>query len=165
MTKVDDGLRVRGAFRLALEEGGEIIGDSGWFDNTVTNDGKLGFLVRTLGAIANSSQVSYVGVGTGTAPNATHTVLDGELTDATNTRKAVSASTVAGSTSVAFYATFASTDSHITAAHNISNIGLFATPLAAGPATQGTLFAGNTYTSSSWATNQNLNITYQVNFS
>lgn len=161
----DDVIKVRGAFRLNIVEDGEIVGDSGWFDNTVTNNGKLGFLVRTLGAIANSSQVSYVGVGTGTAPNATHNVLDGELTDTTDSRVGVSASTVAGSTSVAFYATFASSDSVITAAHDISNIGLFATPMAAGPATQGTLFAGNTYTSSSWATNQDLNITYQINFS
>ena len=122
-------------------------------------------VVRTMGAIANSSQLAFIGIGTGTAPAAAHTELDGEMVDTTDARKAISASTIAGSTSLGMYATFASDGNHITVAHNISNIGLFATQVAAGPATQGTLFAGNTFVSSSWATNQALNVSYQLNFS
>jgi hypothetical protein len=59
-------------------------------------------------------------------------------------------------------ATFASANSFITATASISNIGLFQT---SGPTTaSGTLYAGNTYTSSSLATNQNVNATYTITF-
>ena len=141
-------IRVRGAFRLQLEENGAVVGDSGWVKNQITNEGKLNFLVRALGGIASSSQVGYVAIGTGAAPASNATSLSGEITDASNSRKAVSASTTASS-QVAFYATLASSSSHVTATngYNISNIGLF----AISNVTSGTLFAGNTFASSSWA--------------
>jgi hypothetical protein len=41
----------------------------------------------------------------------------------------------------------------------LSNVGLFATSN-----TNDTLFAGNTYASSSCNTNQNVNVTYQIRF-
>ena len=63
-----------------------------------------------------------------------------------------------GSTSGQFTATFSSADSFVTNTQNLSNIGLFATSAA------GTLFAGNTFASSSCATNQNVNVTYNINF-
>jgi hypothetical protein len=44
-------------------------------------------------------------------------------------------------------------------AYNISNIGLF------NSSSTGTLFAGNTYASSSCASNQAVNITYDITFS
>jgi hypothetical protein len=150
---------------LQLEEDGQIVGDSGWCENTITNDGKLSFLVKTLAASAGSALPGYIGIGTGTAPNATHTTLDGELTDTADGRKALTANTIAGSTSVGFYATFATDGNHITDSHDIANIGLFAVSLATDAATVGTLFAGNTFTSSTWATNQALNVSYQINFS
>jgi hypothetical protein len=62
---------------------------------------------------------------------------------------------------VQFTATFASSDSFMSATANISNIGLF----QQSNVTTGTLFAGNTYASSSCATNQNVNATYTVSFS
>ena len=64
------------------------------------------------------------------------------------------------STTAQFTATFASSDSFLTAAANLSNIGIFAAST-----TDDTLFAGNTYASSSCATNQNVNMTYQIRFS
>jgi hypothetical protein len=74
-------------------------------------------------------------------------------------RKAVTFANVA-STTAQFTATFASGDSFLSAAANLSNIGLFS-----GTATDATIFAGNTFASSSCATNQSVNVTYQIRFS
>lgn len=143
-----DGIKVRGFFRVNIVNGdGSLEGDSGYLPNLVTNDGKLGFLVKLLGAIAGSSQIGYMALGTGGAPIATDTTLAGEQ----SVRTAVTAASN-GSTSVQFTATFSSAGSFVTATKNLSNIGLFRTD------TGGTLFAGNTYASSSCATNQNVSL-------
>jgi hypothetical protein len=63
-----------------------------------------------------------------------------------------------GSTALRCTGTFASSDSFVTAVESISNIGLFRS------STGGTIFAGNTYDSSSCATNQNVNYTYDITF-
>lgn len=154
--QVGDGIKVRGFFRINIEEDGVIVGDSGWMENAVTNEGKRNYLARLLGALAGSSQIGYAALGTGTAPGAADTTLNGELGE--GVRDAVSAAT-SGSTAVAFTGTFASSDNFVTATRNLSNIGLFATDSG------GTLFAGNTYASSSCATNQNVNYTYTITFS
>ena len=137
----------------------KVVGDSGYCGpNQITNLGFLNYLVLLLGASAGSKQVGFVALGTGSAPNATHTTLNGEIMSSTQ-RKAVTFGSVS-STTAQFTATFASSDSFLTAAANLSNIGLFAATT-----TNDTLFAGNTYTSSSCATNQNVNVTYQIRFS
>ena len=157
--EVENGIRVRGFFRLHIvDPDGTIVGDSGLRENTITNLGKQHYLAELLGAISGSSQVTHAALGTGTAPNATHTSLDGEIVDGT-TRDAVSKSQN-GSTSVVFYGTFASADSFVTQTRNISNIGLFATSAI----TAGSIFAGATYNSSSCATNQAVNYTYTITF-
>jgi hypothetical protein len=97
-----------------------------------------------------------VALGTGTAPGASATTLNGELGEAV--RKAVTAATSSTSKALQLTATFASADSFVTASRNISNIGLFNSSAA------GTLFAGNTFTSSAVATNQAVNVTYTVSF-
>lgn len=151
-----DGIKVRGFFRLNIvDPDGEIVGDSGMVENTITNLGKQHYLAELLGAIAGSSQVGYAALGTGSAPNVTHTTQDGELGE--NVRDAVSKSQN-GSTSVVFYGTFASADSFVTATRNLSNIGLWATN------TGGSIFAGASYTSSSCGTNQAVNYTYTITF-
>lgn len=155
---------IKGFSRVTISEpqpdGTEkIVGDSGFCGpNQITNNGFLNFLVKLLGNSAGSKQVGYVALGTGSAPNATHNTLNGEIMSSTQ-RKAVTFGTV-GSTTAQFTATFASSDSFLTAAANLSNIGLFAATT-----TDDTLFAGNTYASSSCATNQNVNVTYQIRFS
>ena len=149
-------IKLHGFFRVHLEENGEIIGDSGWQSNVVTNEGMRNYLARLLGALASSSQITHVALGTGAAPATDATALVGELGE--NVRKAVTAATN-GSSAVQFTATFASADAFVTATRSISNIGLF------GVSTAGTLFAGNTYASSSCATNQDVNVTYQIQFS
>ncbi len=157
MTKVKDTIKVRGFFRLHITEDGRIVGDSGWHPNQVTNLGFDQFLAQTLGGMAGSKTISHVALGTGGAPAAADTSLAGEIMSSTQ-RKTVSPSTIASKT-VQFTAAFASSASFLTATANLSNIGLFNT------SSGGTLFAGNTYASSSCATNQSVNISYQIRFS
>lgn len=151
-----DGIRVHGTYRLQIDEGGKIVGDSGWQDNQVTNEGFLNYLVRAIQGVSGSSQIGYIGLGTGTIPASNATNLAGEV----QKRKAITTG-VSGSTTARLTATFSSTDSFVAGNSNISNIGLFAAGTAT---TSGTIFAGNTYASSSVATNQNVNVTYDINF-
>lgn len=151
-----EGIKIRGFFRVQIDEDGKIVGDSGWKENLVTNLGFNQYLVSALGSIAGSKYVSHVALGTGGAPAAADTALAGELAE--NVRSAVTAATSSASKTVRFTATFASANSFATATRNISNIGLF------NSSSTGTLFAGNTYTSSAVATNQNVNATYDIIF-
>jgi hypothetical protein len=154
--ETESGIRVRGFVRLHIvDPDGKIVGDSGLRENTITNLGKQHYLAELLGKVTGSSQIGYAALGTGSAPNATHTTQDGELGE--NVRDAISASQN-GSTSIVFYGTFASADSFVTATRNLSNIGLWATN------TGGSLFAGASYTSSSCGTNQAVNYTYTITF-
>lgn len=154
-----ESVSIHGFFRVQLEgPDGKITGDSGWQKNQITNDGFLQYLVQTLGASAGSKQVGYIALGTGGAPAASATTLAGEIMASTK-RTAVTFTNV-GSTTAQFTCTFASSNSFLTATANISNIGLFNATT-----TNATLFAGNTFSSSSCGTNQNVNCTYQIRFS
>lgn len=153
---IQDGIVLRGFYRVQITENDKVVGDSGWRKNQVTNDGINDFLCKTLGAVAGSKQISYIALGTGGAPAADATSLAGEIMSSTQ-RVTVSASTIASKT-IQFTAAFASSASFLTAAANLSNVGLF------NSSSGGTLFAGNTYASSSCNTNQNVNVTYQIRF-
>lgn len=161
-TTAHSGVKLQGFFRINITENRDgkevIVGDSGWRENQVTNDGILKYLTTPLtGGAANA--VSHMALGTGGAPASNDTALSGEITHASNDRKAVSTSIVSSRTAQ-FTAAFNSADSFLTASANLSNIGLFATSTTAA----GTILAGNTYTSSAVATNQNVNATYQIRF-
>lgn len=151
-------INVKGFFRVNLTEDGpdgvKVVGDSGWKQNNVTDEGHRDYLVRALGALSGSKQVSHAALGTGGEPSDGDTSLAGEV----EVRDAVSAASN-GSTSARFTGTFASADSFVTNTQNISNIGLF------NSSSGGTLFAGNTYASSAVATNQNVEYTYDITFS
>ena len=155
-----EGLKLHGFYRVQLEQDGAIVGDSGLLHNQVTNEGTRDYLCRLLGGLANSKQVSHAALGTGGAPNATATTLPGEIDHSSTSRAAVTAAT-SGSSAVQFTATFASSQSFMSATANISNIGLF----QQSNTTTATLFAGKTFASSSCATNQNVNVTYTISFS
>ena len=148
-----DGLRVRGFFRVNIvdEEFG-IVGDSGWQENQITN---LGFLnvVNQLGTSLTGSKHSHLALGSGAAPASNATTLPGEV----EVRAALTAAS-SGSTALQQTATFASAVSFVTNTQNISNIGVF------GTSSSGTLLSGNTYASSSCATNQAVNCTYTWTF-
>ncbi len=166
MSKVKDKAGVRGMFHVQVEENGKIVGDSGWKENVVTNLGFNSYLVNQLGTSLTGSKVSHAALGTGGAPGVTDTSLSGEVStngSGSVVRAAVTAATSSGSKTLRNTATFSIANSFISAAANISNIGLFG---VSGPTTaSGTLFAGNTYTSSALATNQNVNVTYDIIFS
>jgi len=157
---IKDNTKIRGFFRLNILENGKIVGDSGWRENQVTNLGIQDYLVDAVLGNAGNKAVSHMALGTGAAPASDATSLSGEITHAAGSRKAVSTSIVASRTAQ-FTAAFASADSFVTATVNISNVGLFETSTTEG----GTIFAGNTYASSSLATNQNVNVTYQIRIS
>ncbi len=163
---VKDKGKIVGMFRLQIEEDGHIVGDSGWHKNLVTNLGFNEYLVKQLGTSLTGSKISHAALGTGGAPSAADTTLSGEVStngSGSVVRAALTAATSSGSKTLRNTATFSSANSFITASANISNIGLFG---VSGPTTaSGTLFAGNTYTSSAVATNQSVNCTYDIIFS
>lgn len=155
----NEAVRIKGFFRLHITEDNKVVGDSGWCENQVVNLGFSHYLVDLLGQGASSKQISRMMLGTGGAPGAADTSLTGELNTATYSRTTVSFNNSASKTAE-FTATFASSSSHITAAVNLSNIGIINATTSAG-----TLMAGNTYTSSAWNTNQDINASYQIRFS
>lgn len=167
MKKTTDGLKIKGMFRLQIEDGptGRIMGDSGWIENQITN---LGFnnIVNQLGTSLTGSKISHAALGTGGAPAASDTTLSGEVStngSGSVVRAALTAATSSTSKTLRNTATFSSANSFLTASANISNVGLWQT---SGPTTaSGTLLQGNTYTSSACATNQNVNLTYDLIFS
>lgn len=153
-----DSVKVRGFFRVHIvNPDGSLEGDSGWRKNQVVNLGFQDYLCQTLAGMAGSKTISHVALGTGGAPASTDTSLAGEIMSSTQ-RLTVSPSTIASKT-IQFTAAFLSANSFLTATANLSNVGLFNT------SSTGTLFAGNTYTSSACATNQSVNVTYQIRFS
>lgn len=153
------GASVRGFFRLHLKENGKLVGDSGWQENQIVNNGYANYLCDLLGKSSSSKQISRMMLGTGTAPDATHNTLNGELNTATYTRTTVTFADVSSKTA-RFTATFASSSSHITAAVTLQNIAIINDTTSAG-----TLMAGNTYATSQWNTNQDLQATYEIRFS
>lgn len=159
--KTTDAVGLRGFFRVQVVGDGKVAGDSGWKENTVTNDGINQYLVNwLLGNTGSAKSVTYMALGTGGTAAVTDTSLSGELSDTSAGRAAVSTSVVSSKTAQ-FTAAFNSANSFITASHNVSNVGLFNTSTTAA----GTMFAGNTFASSSVATNQSVQVTYQIRIS
>jgi hypothetical protein len=164
MKKAKDALKVRGFFHIQIEEDGRIVGDSGRIENQITN---LGFnnMVNQLGTSLTGSKISHAALGTGGAPAASDTTQTGEVStngSGSVVRAALTAATSSTSKTLRNTATFSSAASFLTASANISNIGLWQT---SGPTTaSGTLMAGNTFASSALATNQNVNISYDLVF-
>lgn len=150
-------ISIRGFGRVQLGERGtgKILGDSGWFENTVTDNnggGLTAYIAAKVGDVAGSKTPTHLALATQTAAmNATQTALTGE----TRVRKALTASTVATGT-LRMTASWSSTDN--TAAITIGAIGVH------NHATTGTLASGATYTTSQWASNQDLSATYEWRF-
>jgi len=161
--RIRSEVKIRGMFRLAINthdpKTGAVIEstDSGWVNNQITNAGYDNYLSRVIGALAGSSLASYAALGTGTAPASSGTALPNELQDAAACRCTLSTSTT-GSKTVQF--TFNLASNIITAARTINNVGLFAVSTTGA----GSIFAGNTYATSSLATNQSVNGSYQIQF-
>jgi hypothetical protein len=156
MSEFAEGIKVKGFFRVAIvDPDGKFVGDSGYHENVVTNLGFNQYLVSALGSIAGSKYISHAALGSGTAPATDATALPNEV----GTRQAVTAATTTGSKTLYLTASFASGWHTSAAAYNIANVGLF------NSSASGTIFAGNTFASSSCASNQAVAVTYQVVFS
>lgn len=147
--------------KVQITEDGKIVGDSGWTGpNRMTNLGLQNFLVGAMAGNAGSKQVAYCAIGTGGLVATNGTTLPGEVSASTQrvtVAKSFSSRTVSnGSATQYFYATFAS-GFIADAGSNIDAVGLYATN-----ETNDTLFVGNTYSSSACASNQAVNVTYQI---
>lgn len=149
---------LRGFFRAQVTEGGKVVGDSGWQENQVLNLGIEQYIVTWVVSGAGGKAVTFMAIGTGGAPASADTTIAGQLTD--GKRAAVSTSIVSSRTAQ-FTAAFNSSDSFLTATANISNVGLVNTSAT----NAGTFLCGAAFASSAIATNNNLNVTYQVRFS
>ena len=154
-----EGIKVQGFFRLQINDNGKVVGDTGWKQNQITNDGFDQYLCRRLAGMAGSKSVTYAMIGTGTVPAADATTLHGEITDIAAMRCAVTPTTIDSKT-VQFAFTLSS--GQITAAKTIQNVGLIN---HSSTATAATIFAGGTYTTSALATNQQINGSYQIRMS
>ena len=145
---------VRGFFRIQIgegEDGKKIVGDSGWCENEVVNEGFEDYVIGSLGAIAGSKQITNIQLGTGTAPNVTHTALDGSTKGGTCSNSVIASKTLQSTIS------FASGD-HPTGTPTLQNIAIGNTASGA------TIMAGNTYEASVWNSNQAVSATYQLRF-
>lgn len=132
--------------------GRRIVGDSGWVENTLTNDGRNSYLAAKVGSVTGSKTPTHLQLATqSTAVDATQTSLVGE----TRIRKTLLASTLATGT-LRMTASWSSTDN--VAAITIGSIGVYNTDTA------GTLGSGQTYTTSQWNSNQDLSATYEWRF-
>jgi len=154
--------KVKGFFRLQILDHNadgttSVAHDTGYRQNQIVNTGYDQFLARVIAQQTGSLFVNYAALGTGTVPASNATSLPGELSDAANCRCGVTASTT-GSKTAQF--TFNLASNIITAARTIANVGLFNGSTTAA----GTMMAGNTYASSSLATNQSVSGTYQIQF-
>jgi hypothetical protein len=160
ISKIKDGIGLKGCFRLRIRENDRVVSTSKWYENLIVDDGIEKYVARSFAGEAGSLQVSHVTIGTGGVPASNATAIPGEAIVSSRRGAVTKAfSQRANSTNTAtqqFTATLASSDSFITAAANISNIGLV------NSSTNGTIMAGQTYASSALATNQNVEITYQI---
>ena len=114
------------------------------------------YLVENLVAGANSKRVTHMAIGSGVAPAQAGTTLPSEIGGSTN-RIAVTTSVVASRT-LQCTSSFGSAQFGSLCPLTISTLGLY------GNASSGQLFAGNTFSSSQWNSNQDVSATYQVKF-
>lgn len=154
--KAKEKVGARGFFRLNIIGADGKVSKGPWRENQIVNNGYQQFLMYLLAGSAGSIRPSHAALGTGTVPASSATVLAGELTESGG-RMALTTGT-AGSKTVNYTFTLAS--GVIAAASTIQNVGLFSGSTQAG----GTMFAGNTYATSSLATNQAVNGTYAIAF-
>jgi hypothetical protein len=148
---------VFGFFRVQVEDGptGKIVGDSGWRKNRITDTGFQHYIVELMVGTTGSSRVTHAALGSGTEPGTTGTSLQGEHEVRQTTSEEAS-----NSKTVRYTATFNSGLNFVTETATINNVGLFATSTQG----SGSIFCGQTYDSSQIQTNQNVNVTYEIQF-
>lgn len=152
---INDTIKIKGFYRVQIvNQDGSLHGDSGEQHNQIVNLGFLDYLCKLIAAEAGSKQISHLALGSGAAPGAADTSLAGEVVK----RQAITAATSSNSKYIQFTGTFSSGNSFVTNTQNLSNIAL------ANTSSGGTIFSGAAYVSSSCATNQDVNVTYTIQF-
>ena len=138
--------RIRGFARLQIGEtqrdgSKRIVGDSGWFKNTFTADGKLNYIAGKVGSATGSKTPSHLVVATqSTAVDSTQSVLVGEHT----IRIALTPSTT-GTGTLQMTGSYASSQND--AAKTIGSVAVHNTSTNAAS----TMGSGQTFTTSQWA--------------
>lgn len=153
--------RVKGFFRLAIEENGKVIADTGYFPNIVGNVGLEQYAAYSICGSAGSKSLAYFALGSGGSMATDGTTIPSEVLQASKrasiSAKSFSARTTSnGSCSLYLYGQFASSDSFVNASYSLSNIGI------GNSISGGTLFCVQTYNTQAVSTNQNVNVTYQI---
>src|SRR5512137_159156 len=156
--KEQEHVGVRGFFRVKIiNPDGSEAGDSGWRENVVVN---LGFSQYLVGALCGASKsVGRMVIGTGTNPASDATALPGEVAHVGSINRVTVGTANVSSKTARFTATWASSDSHLSAGVTIQNIGLVNNTTSGG-----TILCGKTYATSAWGTNQDVQATYDVAF-
>jgi hypothetical protein len=161
-----DGIKMKGFFRLNIVEddpetgGKKVVGDSGWVQNQVTNLGFNYYLCELMGAGAASLRVGRMVIGNGTTPASNATTLPTEIQHVTSKNRVSATYSSSGSNTARWVATWASSDSHLSAATTVANLGLINNTTSGG-----TILCGKTFNSSAWGTNQDIYATYDIGFS
>ena len=152
----NQALALRGFFRVKLGEEKEgkkiIVGDSGWRENEVTNLGFQNYVCALIGSVTGSVQVGMIAIGTGGAPATADTVLAGEASRYTCGNATVASKTMRSTAAIA-------SGDHPGGTPDISNIALLNSTVSGG-----TIMCGNTFSSSTWNSNQGLSATYELRF-
>ena len=155
---------IEGFARIHIKQDGELVGDSGWMKNAITDFGLDECLAQTLLKLVGSKPVGAVALGSGAAPNSTTGALPAVIQDVTNARDVpgtvIATANDASGVTCRWTGVFASDDSHFDTSHNISNIGLYDLTVTSG----GSVIAGATYTGSALETNQDVEYTYEWRF-
>lgn len=148
-----------------VNEDGSLSGDSGWTGpNMITNLGLQNFLCGAAFVGGTSKQVNWMALGASSAAAmvaSDGTTLPNEVSGSTQrvsiTSRTYSARTASdGKGTQYFYATFPA--GFVSGAGStLQNVGLYAAST-----TNDTLFCGNTYATSACASNQAVNVTYQI---
>ena len=144
---------LRGFLRVHLGEDDEdgnpvVVGDSGWVENQITDLGWEKFILSSIGAVAGSLQVDRCVLGTGGIPASDATACPGE------TRRSSGIGVVtSGSFTLQFTTNFVSG----TAGGDID-----VCCLCNDTASAGTIMCGTSFGSSTWASNQAVSVTYEL---
>lgn len=151
------GIGLHGFYRVAIvDPDGKVVGDSGYKNNLITSGGLTFYLTYVFAKSAGSSVIEYAALGSASLVGTNATILPGSFS--TSLHKTVSKTYITRATSdVGDTARFLATWVSGTSTALISNVGLYA-------GTTATIFCGGTYASSSVASNQAINLTYDVVF-
>lgn len=146
-------LKIKGMSRLQIvdKKTRKIVGDTGWRRNQITNYGLESCICAAPIGAASVQAAGFV-LGSGTVPASSHTVLNGSNSDQYST---FAQSTVNGSLSARMTQSF---DGNASSMATLANIGILA-------ASTGSLIAGLTFASSSLGTDQDVNATYELQYS